>query len=57
MTPKKGEKFYILRWRVFAKSARDAIKKASGRAPDEAFIDSDWEKENVTHDGGVGFRT
>lgn len=54
---KKGEKLYIVRSHVFARSGAEALKKAKGMTPHEAFVDSDWEKNNINTADAIGFRT
>lgn len=53
----KGEKLYMVRTRVFAKNAAEALKRAKEVAPHEAYLDADWEKHNITAEDAIGFRT
>lgn len=54
--PETGEKLYIVRTRVFAKTAKEAVKKVKMIEPHEAYVDTDWEKQNIEKLDAIGFR-
>lgn len=50
-------KLFIVKKYIYAKSAKDAIKKEKGINPDDVWVDEDWRLENIkkNNEKEVGF--
>jgi hypothetical protein len=45
MKKKSNQKLFVIRKYVFAKSAREAIKKERKHEPDDVWVDDEWRKD------------
>lgn len=48
MVTEKHKKLFVVRKYIYAKSAKDAIKLEKTKDVDDVWIDTDWQKNNLS---------
>lgn len=49
-----GDKLFIVKKYIYAKSATDAIKKDKAHPVDDVYVDADWQRANMCQPIGYG---